>query len=81
MTTYKELKTEFEKKLEEIKAETDKKIKVAEEEFNKKVLELQKKCTHPKVAVIITKGHDKEEKICEICNAVVKKAKITIHMP
>ncbi|MHA1298748.1 MAG: hypothetical protein ACTSO9_04805 [Candidatus Helarchaeota archaeon] len=92
LKTYKELKEAYEKKVQDLKADYDKKIedlkveyekktKEAGVEFEEKVKELQKNCKHPQVSVIIKTGHDKKEKICDICNAVIKKAKITIHMP
>ena len=81
MTTYKDLKAEFEKKLEELKVDYEKNVKITEEEFHKKVKDLQKNCKHPKVSVMLIKREDKKEKVCEICNAIIKKAKITIHMP
>ncbi len=81
MVTYKELKEEHKKKVEELKIEHEKRLKEAELEFNAKVKELQANCKHPTISVIMTSGQDKKEKVCEICNAVVKKAKMTIHVP
>ncbi|MFX1452831.1 MAG: hypothetical protein ACFFCM_18485 [Promethearchaeota archaeon] len=81
MVTYKELKEEYDKKIEELKEEYDKRINNATDEFNNKVEELQRTCKHPKVSVVIKSSSGKKDKVCKICNAVVKKAKITIHMP
>lgn len=83
MVTYKELKEEFDKKLENLESEYNRNVKEAEEEFNRKVTELQQTCKHPKISVVInhSSGKKNKEKICEICNAVVTKSKLTIHMP
>ncbi len=81
MVTYKELKDDLEKKLIDLKENYDNEVTKAKEEFNSKLKELQRTCKHPKVSVLIKGGSQKKEKVCEICNAVVKKAKLTIHMP
>ena len=81
MVTYKELKEEYVKAINDLKEEYDKRINDTADEFNNKVKELQSTCKHPKVSVVIKSSSGKKDKVCEICNAVVKKAKITIHMP
>ncbi|MFX0138535.1 MAG: hypothetical protein ACFFDN_33135 [Candidatus Hodarchaeota archaeon] len=81
MVTYKELKEDLEKKLVDLKEDYDNKVKEAKEEFKKDLKELQRTCKHPKVSVLIKSASKKKDKVCEICNAVVKKAKLTIHMP
>ncbi|NVM05177.1 MAG: hypothetical protein HWN67_22855 [Candidatus Helarchaeota archaeon] len=81
MATFKELKEDLEKKLVDFKEDYDNKVKEAKEEFKRDLKELQRTCKHPKVSVLIKGGSQKKEKVCKICNAKVKKAKLTIHMP